>query len=301
MDRLDGMRVLAAVVDAGGFSAAARRLSLPLTTISRRVADLENHLGVRLLNRTSRQVELTDVGRDYVEAARRILSDVADAERNAAGEYAAPRGLLTVTAPLVFGRLHVVPVIVEFLKAFPQVTINLTLNDRIVSFEEEHVDVAVRIGALPPSSLVAVRLGEVRRIVCASSTYLAERGVPKTPNDLLQHDCIAFEGMAMADGWRFDRAQSGQVAQIRSRLTVNTAEAAIDAAAAGLGITRVLSYQLALATGDRRLTTVLDDFAPPALPVHLVRASGRLLPSKIRALFDFTAPRLRSALTGPSS
>ncbi|MGE0280291.1 MAG: LysR family transcriptional regulator [Rhizobiaceae bacterium] len=296
MDRFEAMRVLLAVVDTGGFSAAARRIGSPLATVSRRVADLESHLGIRLLNRTSRRIELTDAGRDYVEAARRILSEVGEAERAVAGEYASPRGLLTVTAPLVFGRLHVVPVIVEFLKAYPDVSVNLTLNDRIVSFDEDHIDAAIRIGVLPPSSLVAVRLGEVRRIVCASPDYLVARGEPKRPADLQGHGCIAFEGMVMADGWRFGDGKSGASVPIRSRLSVNTAEAAIDAAIAGLGVTRVLSYQVATPLRDGRLRTVLDEYAPPPLPVHLVRATGRMPPHKVRALFDFAAPRLRASL-----
>jgi len=296
MDRFDAMQVLVTIAETGGFSAAARRLGLPLATVSRRVAELENHLGARLLNRTSRRVDLTDAGRDYLEAARRILGEVGEAERAVAGEYASPRGLLTVTAPLVFGRLHVVPVIVAFLEAYPDVSVNLTLNDRIVSFDEDHIDAAVRIGPLPPSSLVAVRLGDVRRVVCSSPAYLAAHPEPKRPADLQDHDCIAFQGMVMADGWRFGDNKSGPVVPIRPRLTVNTAEAAIDACIAGLGLTRVLSYQVAAPLRDGRLRTVLDDFAPAPLPVHLVRATGRMPPHKVRALFDFAAPRLRASL-----
>jgi len=301
MDRFEAMRVLITVVDAGGFSAAARRSGLPLATVSRRVADLESHLGSRLLDRTSRRVELTDTGRDYVEAARRILSELGEAERIAAGEYATPRGLLTVTAPIVFGRLHVVPVIVDFLKAYPDVSVHLTLNDRIISFDEDHVDIAVRIGALPHSSLVAIRLGEVSRIVCASPDYLEQKGTPARPADLTSHDCITFEGMAMADGWRFGEGKAATVVPIRSRLIVNTAEAALDAAIAGLGLTRVLSYQAAAALRDGRLRTVLGDFAPPPLPVHLVRSAGRLPPRKVRALVDSATPRLRASLSALTS
>lgn len=296
MDRFDAMQVLVTIAETGGFSAAARRLGLPLATVSRRVAELENHLGARLLNRTSRRVDLTDAGRDYLEAARRILGEVGEAERAVAGEYASPRGLLTVTAPLVFGRLHVMPVIVAFLEAYPDVSVNLTLNDRIVSFDEDHIDAAVRIGPLPPSSLVAVRLGDVRRVVCASPAYLAAHPEPERPADLQDHDCIAFQGMVMADGWRFGDNKLGPVVPIRPRLTVNTAEAAIDACIAGLGLTRVLSYQVAGSLRDGRLRTVLDDFAPAPLSVHLVRATGRMPPHKVRALFDFAAPRLRASL-----
>ena len=179
MDRLQAMKVLLAIVDAGSLSAASRRLNVPLATVSRRIGELEAHLGAKLLNRTSRSLDLTDAGRDYIAASRRILDDVAEAERAAAGEYAAPKGELIVTAPLVFGRLHVLPVVIEFIKAYPEVDVRLVLNDRVVSLAEDHVDLAVRIGELPDSSLVAMRVGSISRIVCASPAYLAARGRPR--------------------------------------------------------------------------------------------------------------------------
>lgn len=301
MDRIEGMRILAAVVENGGFSAAARRLRMPLATVSRKVADLEAHLGNRLLTRTSRRVEVTDSGRDYLEAARRILIQVEEAERLAAGEYAVPRGLMTITAPLVFGRLHVVPTVVGFLKAFPDVSVNLVLNDRIVGFEEDHIDLAVRIGKLPDSGMIAAKVGEVRRVVCASADYLAAQGTPRKPHDLTNHHCISFDGSTATEDWRFGGPRSGESIPIKPRLAVNTAEAAIGAAVCGLGVTRVLSYQVAAAVSEGRLRLLLDEYSPPPLPVTLLRAASRRPPRAVRAFIDFATPLLRAALSSQGS
>jgi DNA-binding transcriptional LysR family regulator len=296
MDRLQAMNVLLAVVETGSLSAASRRLKIPLATVSRRVAELEAHLGAKLLNRTSRTLGLTDAGRDYVAAARRILDDVAEAERTAAGEYAAPKGDLIITAPLVFGRLHVLPVVVEFLKAYREVDIRLVLNDRIVSLAEDHVDLAVRIGELPDSSLVALRVGSISRVVCASPAYLAARGEPGIPAELTGHDCITFDNLGLAERWSFPHAGSEVAVAIHSRLSVNTAEAALDAATAGVGITRVLSYQAAAALSDGRLQRLLGNYQPAPAPVHLVHSGGRMLPRKLRTFLEFAGPRLKAAL-----
>lgn len=296
MDRLLAMKVLVAAVEAGSFSAAARRLKMPLPTVSRRIAELEAHLGARLLNRTSRRLELTEAGRDYLAAARRILDDVAEAERIASGEYATPRGDLIITAPLVFGRLHVLPVVVDFLKAYPQVDVRLVLNDRNLNLIEDHVDLAVRIGNLPDSSMVATRVGAIGRVVCGSPAYFAAHGRPKIPADLAGHDCISFDGMLASSRWLFMRGGRPVQAEIRTRLSVNTAEAAIDAAVAGLGLTHVLVYQAAEALSGGRLEMVLKDHMPAPSPVHLVHSGGRLLPHKVRAFLDHAAPMLRSAI-----
>ena len=194
MDRLDAMSVLLAVVEAGSLSGAGRKLGLPLSTVSRKVGDLETHLGARLLVRSNRKVSLTDAGRSYTAASKRILAEVSDAERAAAGEYSSVRGELVITAPVVFGRLHVLPVVAAFLQANPEITIRLVLADRIVHLVEDHVDLALRIGTLPDSSLSAVRLGAIRRVVCASPGYLSRRGRPMVPEDLAQHDCVTFTG-----------------------------------------------------------------------------------------------------------
>lgn len=296
MDRLDAMAVLLAVVDEGNLSAAARKLRSPLATVSRKVSELEAHLRTKLLVRSSRRVSLTEAGRAYVEASRRILEQVSEAERTAAGEYAAPKGELTVTAPVVFGRLHVLPVVVDFLKAYPEIDLRLMLADRVVNIVDSHVDLAVRIGALPDSGLHASRLGAIRRVMCASPAYLAERGRPLRPEELEGHACITFEGLSAVRAYRF-RTPRGEISvPIHSRLTVNTAEAAIDAAIAGLGLTRVLSYQIVAAERAGLIETVLRDYEPEPWPVHLVYLGQGLLPLKLRAFLDFAAPRLKARL-----
>lgn len=296
MDRLKSMSILVAAVETGSLSAASRLLGTPLATVSRRISELEAHLGTRLLNRSSRRLSLTDAGRSYVAACKRILDDVGEAERAASGEYSAPRGDLTITAPVVFGRLNVLPVVSEFLRAFPEIRMRLVLTDRVVNLFEDHVDVAVRIGELPDSSLVATRLGAVRHVVCASPAYFAARGAPQDPADLDVHDCITFEVLMAPEAWKFRSRTSPISVPIRSRLIVNTAEAAIDAAVAGLGITRILSYQVAHLTRSGQLAVALQDFEPAPWPVSLVYGGGRLLPLKLRAFLDFTAPRLRSRM-----
>jgi len=296
MDRLDAMSVLLTVVEAGSLSAGARRLGTPLATVSRKVSDLEAHLKTRLLNRSSRRITLTDAGQSYLAACRRILEEVGEAERAAAGEYSAPRGDLAITAPVVFGRLHVLPVVIEFLRAYPDIDIRMGLADRMINILEDPVDLAVRIGHLPDSSLMARRVGSIRRVFCASPAYLAMRGTPKEPADLATHDCITFEGMTAPQAWTFPAGKAETTVAIRSRLVVNTAEAAIDAAKAGIGITRVLSYQVAGALRDGAVVLALQDFEPAPLPVNLVHVGQRLLPQKLRAFLDFATPRLRAAL-----
>ncbi len=297
MDRFESMSILVTVSEAGSLSAAARRLGTPLATVSRKVSDLETHLKTRLLNRSSRRVTLTDAGQSYVAACKRILEEVGEAERAAAGEYSAPKGDLTITAPIVFGRLHVLPVAIEFLRAYPDIDIRIALADRMVNILEDHVDLAVRIGELPDSSLRARRLGSIRRVVCGSPAYFAARGAPKSPAELGTHDCITFEGMMSADAWTFTVGKSDASVAIHSRLIVNTAEAAIDAAIAGVGVTRVLSYQAAAAVRADALAIVLQDFELVPSPVNLVYPGQRLLPLKLRAFLDFAAPRLQARLS----
>ncbi|MBX9588063.1 MAG: LysR family transcriptional regulator [Hyphomonadaceae bacterium] len=297
MDRLEAMAVLLAAVDSGSLSAASRQLGLPLTTVSRKVLDLEAHLKTRLLIRSSRRVTVTDAGRAYVAACRRILEEVGEAERAATGEYCTPKGDLFVTAPIVFGRLHVLPIVADFLRAYPDINVRMMLADRVVNMTEEHIDVALRIGELPDSSLVATKVGSIRRIVCASPAYLASRGSPKNPSDLSAHDCITFEGLMSPREWIFRVGKVVTPIAIRSRLVVNTAESAIDAAIAGLGLTRVLSYQVADARRAGTLAVVLERFEPMPWPVSLVHPGQGLLPLKTRAFIDFAAQRLRARIT----
>lgn len=291
MDRLEAMSILVAIAETGSLSAAGRRLNLPLSSVSRKISDLEAHLKTRLLTRTSRQAALTDSGRAYLVACRRILEDIAEAERAAAGEYAAPRGDLTITAPIVFGRLHMLPVVMEFLAAYPEVDIRLRLIDHRVSLVEDHIDLALRIGPLTDSSLVALKLGTMRRVVVAAPAYLERRGRPEKPADLMGHECIDSTGRPTSD-WSFDAFLPP-----RPRLDVNTAEATIDAAIAGAGLARVLFYQAARAVREGKLVLVLEEFEHEPWPVSLVHAGQGLLPLKLRAFIDFAAPALRKRLS----
>jgi len=297
MDRLESMSILLTAVEAGSLSAAARQLAIPLSTVSRRISELEAHLKARLLNRSSRKLTLTDAGRSYVEACKRILEDVGEAERAASGEYSAAKGELNITAPMVFGRLHVLPVAMEFLKVYSAVDIRCVLNDRVVNLLEDHIDLALRIGELPDSSsLITTRIGSVRRVVCGSPSYFARRGVPENVDELAMHDCITFEGFPFPDFWVFPTSKSYVSAAVHSRLVVNTAEAAIDAAIAGLGVTRVLSYQVAAAVKAGVLNIVLEEVEPLPSPVSLVYSGQRRLPLKLRAFLDFAGPRLKARL-----
>jgi DNA-binding transcriptional LysR family regulator len=297
MDRLEAMSALLAAVEAGSLSGASRKLGMPLATVSRKVSELEAHLRTRLVTRTSRRLILTDAGRSYIAACKRILDDIREAERAAAGEYSAPRGELIITAPIVFGRLHVLPVVLEFLKTYPEIDVRLTLADRIVNLQEDHVDFAVRIGELPDSSLVAMRVGSIGRVVCGSPAYFAERGTPKGPDELRKHDCITFNGLTSPEAWIFPSGKGNISVAVHSRLIVNTAEAAIDAAITGLGITRVLSYQVADALRTGALLLALREFEPPPVPVSLVHAGQGRLALKLRAILDFAGPRLKARLS----
>ena len=294
MDRLEAMRVLLTAVETGSLSAAGRELGIPLPTVSRKVSALEALIKTRLLQRSTRNLTLTDAGRAYVEACKRILSDVDEAERAAAGEYSAPQGDLVITAPIVFGRLHVLPVVTEFLKAYPDVDVRLIFGDSVVNLLEDHIDLAVRVGELPDSSLVATGIGHIRLVVCGSPRYLADRGRPTRIEELSGHDCISFEGLTSADGWRFASGNDDVTVPIHSRLIVSTADAAIAAAVEGAGLTRVLCYQVADAVQAGELQIVLDDFEPAPWPVSLVYAGRGRLPLKLRAFLDFARERLRA-------
>jgi DNA-binding transcriptional LysR family regulator len=256
----------------------------------------EAALKTQLLIRSTRQLTLTESGRGYIAACRRILEEVNEAERAAVGEYTEPRGELIVTAPVVFGRLHVLPVISEFLQAYPDVKVRLALGDRNFNLVEDHVDLALRIGMLPDSGLITTQLGSLRRVACASPKYLSQKGIPSRVQDLAAHDCVSFELFAAGDIWRFQVDGVETVVRIHPRLTVSTAEAAIDAAVAGLGVTCVLSYQIESALRAGYLGLILEPFEPAPMPVSFLYASQGRLPLKLRALLDFAAPRLRARL-----
>jgi DNA-binding transcriptional LysR family regulator len=296
MDRFEAMSVLLAVVEAGSLSAGARRLRVPLATVSRRVSELEKHLGVRLVLRTTRGLTLTEEGRAFVAASRRILEELDAAERQAAGDHGALRGGLHVTAPIAFGERHLMPLVPEFLKAQPDIDLRLTLTDRRISLIDEHVDVALRIGHLADSALIATRVGTVRRVICASADYVARRGAPREPDDLADHDGISFQGFATAPEWRYRGDGAAFTVQPRPKLAVNTTEAAIQAALAGIGIVRLLSYQVLDHLRSGALQELLPGFAPDALPVSVIHAPSDPLPPKVRCFLDWTVPRLRAQL-----
>ena len=296
MDRFDAIRTLLAAVDGGSLSAASRKLGMPLPTVSRQVSELEARLRTQLVIRTNRKLLLTDAGSAFVAAGRRVLEELEEAERAAAGEYRIPRGDLLVTAPIMFGKLHVTPVVLAFLAAYPEVNVRVVLFDHVIDLVENHVDVAVRVGHLPDSGLVAARIGEIHWVICASPAYLSTRGTPVAPDDLAQHDCIGFEGLQMVRTWPFGRGTNARTVAIRPRFAANTADAIIEAAIAGIGIARLTSYQAAGAIRDGRLVSLLRGYGPEPLPVHLVHTGPPLVPLKMRAFLDFASPRLKASL-----
>jgi DNA-binding transcriptional LysR family regulator len=296
MDRLEAMTILLAAIDHGSLSAASRRLHIPLATVSRRVSELENHLNIRLLLRGTRKLVLTDAGRAYVASCRRILEDIAESERIASGEYHAPQGELVISVPQVIGRNHMVPVVTEFLHTYPDIRMRLQFSDRVVNLLEEHVDLAMRVGELPDSSLVAIRVGLIRPVLCASPAYLKERGTPKKPADLTSHDCVVYEAYAGGRNWEFLVAGAAQPIDVPWRLMVSSAEAAIIAATAGAGIARVLSYQIDEHVKSRVLVKLLEGCEPRPTPVSLIYPSQRQVPLKLRAFLDFSTSRLRERL-----
>ncbi|WP_374575953.1 LysR family transcriptional regulator [Phenylobacterium sp.] len=291
MDRLEAMAIFVAIVDTGSLSAAGRRLGMPLPTISRKLTHLETHLQTSLLVRSTRKLALTDAGTSFLASARRILDQVDEAERSAAGEYLAPKGELLVAAPILFGRLHVLPLVNAFLARHPEVRVRLELSDRNTDIIEDHIDVAVRIGPLPDSTLVATRVGAVRSVFCASPAYLAAHGTPRTEADLDRLDAIVFSALGERDTWPGSSRERG-----RTRLTVTTAESALDAAIEGIGVTRILSYQAAAAVREGRLQLILRHLDGPSLDVSLIHAGQGRVALKARAFLDMAAPHLTQEL-----
>lgn len=297
MDRLHEMEVFLAVADAGSFAKAGARARISPPAVTRAVASLEDRLGTRLFNRTTRSLSLTEAGARFLESTRRLLSEIETAEKDAVGETAIPQGHLTVTASVTFGRTLLSPIVSDFLRGHPRITVAAMLFDRVVNLVEEGIDVAVRIGDLPDSSLMARRVGEVRRILVASPDYLARRGQPSEPGALKQHSIIAFTGLMANREWRYVDGKSAKQVALSPRMEVNDAVAAISAAEAGDGITIALSYMVADAIREGRLVQVLDAFTPDPVPVHLVYPQSRLVAPKIRAFVDFAAPRLGDVLS----
>jgi DNA-binding transcriptional LysR family regulator len=297
MDRLAALRVFVAVAETGSLSAAGRKLRMPLSTVSRHLKALEEGLGTRLITRTTRRLTLTESGRSYAATCRQVLDELDDAVRRLAGEQAEPRGELALTAPVVFGRLHVLPIVAAFLNAFPHVAARMLLVDRVVDLVEEDLDIGVRIGHLPDSTLRATRVGAIRLIACASPSYLARHGAPATPSELAGHQCISFSTFAHPERWTFGGNGKRELrVTVRPRLVVNSADAATDAAKAGLGIVRVLSYQADASLAEGSLRRILKDFEPEAMPVNLIHREDRLPQSKVQSFIAFAAPRLRQGL-----
>jgi DNA-binding transcriptional LysR family regulator len=298
MDRFEAMSMLLEVVEQGSLSAAGRNLGVPVTTLSRKLSELETLLGTRLLIRTTRKITLTDAGVNYITAARHILELLEEAEHEAAGEFTAPKGHLVLAAPVMFGRLYVLPIVADFLALYPEINIRLLLGDRNVHLVDDHIDMAVRIGELRDSSMSATRVGSMRTVVCASPGLLASHGTPQSPNDLIRIPCITVDIPVPPLAWRFRDVVSGASLDVpvMPRLSVTSTEAAADAAVRGVGAARLLLYQAAEAEQSGRLKVILSLFEPEPAPVHLVHVARTQMPVKLRSFIDFAGPRLRGAL-----
>lgn len=294
MDQLHSLRVFVAVAETGGFAGASRKLNLSPASVTRAVVDLENHLGVPLFTRTTRVVRLTDAGASYLEDGRRLLADLDEADSAVAGVHGAPRGRVTLTAPAMFGNLYVAPLVTEYLTRYAETQAACLFVDRIVNMDDEAVDVAVRLGELPDSSLQAVRVGTIRRVLCASPGYLARRGVPQHPKELAAHTVISATGMTPSARWRFADGGEPLVCDLRPALMTTTNDAAITAAVAGFGIARLMSYQVRELVRDGRLQIVLDAYEPGPVPVHVLHRQGRRPNAKVRVLLDLLIDRLRT-------
>jgi DNA-binding transcriptional LysR family regulator len=294
MDRFHGMTVFVAVAEEESFAAAGRRLRMSPPAVTRTVADLEERLGVRLLSRTTRLVRTTDAGARYLEDARRILHEADEADEAAAGINATPRGHLAVTAPMLFGKLYVTPVITAYLRTFRETTVSALFVDRVVNLLDEGLDVGLRIGLLPDSSLRAIRVGQVRRVICASPAYLKQHGVPETPADLPGHTIIAATAVTTGTEWTFVDGKQKIGIKLNPRMHVNTNDGAIEAARDGFGLTRLLSYQVAGELAAGKLKVVLSEYEEVPLPIHVIHREGRHGSAKVRSFVDLAVEKLRA-------
>jgi DNA-binding transcriptional LysR family regulator len=293
MDRFHLMTVFVAVAEEESFAAAARKLGLSAPAVTRAVAALEERLAIKLLDRTTRFVRATEAGRRYLDDARRLLQEMDEVEEAAAGVNAAPRGHLAVTAPVQFGRMFVLPVVVDYLRRYPAAQVSALFLDRIVNMLEEGVDVGVRIGALPDSSLQAIQVATVRRVLCAAPDYLRERGEPRAPVELAGHDIVSALGVSPTIEWKFGQGRTAQTQRIAPRLATSSNDAAIEAAASGFGIARLLSYQIAPHVAAGRLRIVMSEYEPAPVPVHVLHREGRYASAKVRTFVDLTVETLR--------
>lgn len=294
MDRLTEMQIYVAVAEGEGFAAAARRLGISPPVVTRAVADLEARLGVKLLNRTTRYVRATDAGQRYLEDARRVLAAADEADEAAIGINSEPRGHLTITAPVLFGRMYVMPGIMEYLQRFPATEVSALFVDRVVNLLEEGVDVAVRIGELGDSSFKVLRVGSVRKVLCAAPDYIARHGLPANPEALPNHTIIVATNLSATIEWRFMQDAKPLAVRIKPRLSVTSNDSAIEAAVRGLGITRLMSYQVAPELASGKLKILLSEFEPAPVPIHILHREGRYAATKVRSFIDLMAERLRA-------
>lgn len=294
MDRLHLMTVFVAVADEGSLAKGARKLALSAPAVSRAIQSLEHYLGCQLLTRTTRHIRLTEPGMRYLDDARRILADIAVAEETALGINAAPRGVLALTAPVLFGKIHVAPILCTYLRHYPDMEVSFNLVDRVVNLVEEGYDIGIRIGELPDSNMRALRVGEVRRVLCAAPDYLRDHGHPNHPAELAGHAIVATLNVSPIVEWKFEHADHGPFAvRVRPRLTVTTNDCAIEVARRGLGITCVMSYQVTGHLADGSLVRLLPEFETRPLPVHIVHREGIHATAKVRAFIDLAATALR--------
>lgn len=296
MNKLESIQVFIAVARTGGFSAASRALGLPLATVSRKVAELEESLGVRLFERSTRQVVLTETAKDYFEACQRLTDDLREADDTVTGEYRMPKGELTVTAPTGFGRQHLQPVLIDFMREFPEINMRVLLVDRLVNLLDEHVDVAVRINNLPDSSLVARRVGEIKMVVCGGPGYLQARGTPQHPAELGKHACISWSSLGPLKAWLFSNGGVETMFPVTFRLTATLPDTVVAAAVADLGLAQITSYQAEAAVRAGDLVPVLREYEAVPTAINLVHPSNRRVPLKLRAFLDFVAPRLQERM-----
>lgn len=298
MDRLEAMSMLIKVVEVGSFSAASKALNVPLPTLSRKISELENQLGVRLLHRTTRKLTLTDSGAAYISACKSIIEQVEEAERGVKAEYVEPKGNLVITAPVMFGRLYVLPIVTEFLAQYSRISVQLVLSDGNLNLFENEVDMAVRIGPLPDSSMIATQVGSIRVVTCASQSMLDEYGPLSSPKDLTRFPCVSLNIAKTITQWRYQDPETGALltANVSSRLTVTDSEAAVSAAINNAGITQQLHYQVKNAIDEGLLSIQLSDFEPDKIPVHLLHKSRKYMPQKMRCFLDFASPELKKRI-----
>jgi DNA-binding transcriptional LysR family regulator len=298
MDRLEAMSMLIKVVEVGSFSAASKVLNVPLPTLSRKVSELENQLGVRLLHRTTRKLSLTDSGADYISACKRIIEQVEEAERGVKGEYAEPKGNLVITAPVMFGRLYVLPIVTEFLALHSNINVELILSDGNMNLFENEVDMAVRIGPLPDSSMIATQVGSIRVVTCANQQVLDEHSTLSSPNDLTHFPCVSLNIAKTIIQWSYRTPDTRTLftVNVSSRLTVTDSESAVTAAIDGAGVTQQLHYQVKDAVDNGLLNILLPEFEPTKVPVHLIHKSRKYMPQKMKRFLDFASPRLKNKI-----